>query len=147
MEKGGKKKSVKKCISENRESLLKSLFPEWGSRVGGGGGGSLSALSFAIDTLDSACTNSGVVWTARSMDVMVCTSEWQEGCLSCSSSSGYWHLSPSVFHLPPLPASGPRLPNIHLYALAHTTHTVLAQSPHFQSISATYLSHHSNCSQ
>lgn len=33
---------------------------------------------------------------------MVCTSEWQEGCWSCSSSFGYWHLSPSVFLLPSL---------------------------------------------
>lgn len=58
-------------------------------------------LVFSADILDSAaCTNNGTVRIAREIDVTVCTSEWQEGCLSCSSSSGYWHLSPSVLHLP-----------------------------------------------
>lgn len=41
-----------------------------------------------------------------------------------------------------LPASVP--PNAH--TRTHTHSVLLAQCPHFQSISATYLSHHSNCS-
>lgn len=55
---------------------------------------------------------------------MVCTSEWQEGCLSCSSSSGYWHLSPSVFHLLSAPLT-------HTYTHSHTyTHcSASAESP------------------
>lgn len=56
----------------------------------------------------------------------VCTSEWQEGCLSCSPSSGYWHLSPSVFHLP-----APRLSQTHTFTLSHAyTHcSAFAESP------------------
>ena len=62
----------------------------------------LSLLSFFQQTLldSAACTSGGTARIAREIDVTLCTSEWQQGCLSCSSSSGYWHLSPSVLHLP-----------------------------------------------
>lgn len=67
------------------------------------------------------------------MDVMVCTSEWQEGCLSCSSSSGYWHLSPSLFLLPhcpllPLPASLTHT-YMHLHTYTHCSASVESPLP------------------
>lgn len=78
------KKSVKKYISELRKAFWKVYFQCAACKL----------VVVLCSVLVSACTNNSVVWAARSMDVMVCTSEWQEGCLSCSSSPGYWHLSP-----------------------------------------------------
>jgi len=140
------KKSLWRTISLSKEKPFEKVYFQ--SEAGELAVDLWSVLSFPTDTPDSACPNNSVVRAAREMDVMVCTSEWQEGCLSCSSSPGYWHLSPQVFLLPSPHLSlslPPQHTPIHTRTLTHTV--LLTPSPHFQSISATYLSHHSNCSQ